>query len=165
DVSDDAIGIIDGSHLTAAIAVNSALGGLPATDAQEILESADANETCKAFTAIAEAKNVVACPKSNSSTALWDALATDLRLSGRGLPDKAFTAVILDPGEVLLHHAPAPPWDRLASSHGRIRSAEQRSFADRAEWALGTLRQPGLRVLHAKPHASDAVIRMEVKPT
>lgn len=158
----DVVTVIDGSHITHLISIIYALGNTPEPALTPLMERAET--LIEASDHVAKAANVVACPKSDSSTALWAYCASHLSLRGHGLPDKVLASLVLNSGEVLANEKPSPAWERLNYTQGRA-TGQPRALVDRLRQSASAMRSEGIRVFHAKPHGASLALRIETKAT
>lgn len=163
-VNDQTAGIIDGSHVTPLIAINMALASSDKSVRRTILGLIRELDLIEAVAAYAAAPQVVGCPKSDSSTALWAECSQALDLRGDGLPDKVLSTLVLDPGEVLVGERATPSWDRLYATQGQVQDPEGKAVALELAEATAPLRQGHIQVFHAKPLDSSLAMRVEIKP-
>lgn len=158
----DAVTVLDGSHVTAVVAVLEALAveGSPAHE--YICADLMSDQIVAALEAVASSEGVVACPKSDSSTEISDFIASQGVALPVRFPDKVLASLILDPGEVLDLPQSVAPWKRCEVASHQITSQRGSALRARIEKAYAPIRET-LRVAHVKPlHASTAV-RVETK--
>lgn len=156
--------VIDGSHLTSLVAVNTALASPHERVRRTVLDLAENEGLIEAVETIARTGTVIACPKANSAADIWRECAPQLGLPGDGFPDKVLASLILHPGEVLMSTRSAPDWGRLHVAQNMVSDSGVKTFAERLALAANTLREPGVQVYHVKPQGGDFAIRAEIKP-
>lgn len=162
----EAIKIIDGSHVTPLIALNIALASADDAVREHVIDLCRTEGIADAIGAIAGDDQVIACPKSDSSLDLWSECNDHLVLHGSPLPDKALATLVLEPGEVLSSkRTPPASWKYLHATQGRVTDSRARLIADRINDAIRPLRgEEEIAVHHAKPEGGVSVIRMELHP-
>jgi len=105
--------ILDGSHLTLVIQLNSALTAFSREVRQEIRRTWERLGTVEHLRIAATDQTIVAMPKFDSSRAICDQLAIALNRDVPG-DDKYLLGVLLEPGELLrVQQVPADPWSTL----------------------------------------------------
>lgn len=159
---EDVVTVVDGSHSTAATAINEALTfeGSPAYD--YICDELISDQLIAAFDALAGREDIVACPKSDSSTEISEFIeAQGIHLPLR-FPDKVLASLVLEQGEVLTLSQCDAPWMQYDITADHVTSSQGRAIRDRIAQACAGLRD-GLRVAHVKPHGSATAIRIETK--
>lgn len=161
----DCVGIVDGSHVTALIAVTMALASTDDTVRDQMIAVCEDASVVEGFDQLAAASGVVACPKADSSRNLWEMCATRLRLGGTGLPDKVLASLVLDPGEVLVSDRAAPAWERFYATTARVDDHKAKVLASRLADAIEPLRGQQVSIIHAKPEGATVAVRVEIKPT
>jgi hypothetical protein len=152
--------ILDGSHLTPVIQLNSALTtisdavGVKARSVWENLKTVDS----LAFMA-ADAR-VIAMPKYDSSRTVVDLLETQLgeEISG---DDKLVLGLLLKPGELIApQRMPAQPWQSL---HIAERKKEDQVIAAAMQQAISPLTARQLTYTYFKPDEFSPAFRLELK--
>lgn len=161
-VADDVVTVVDGSHLTAAIAISEALvsSDMPAHD--YICDETMSYQIIAAVKALASRDDVVACPKSDSSTELSEFLELQGAALPLRFPDKVLASLVLNEGEVLALPQSEAPWDKYDLISQQITSSGGIWVRKRLDEAFAPLRE-GLRVAHVKPWGSSTAIRVETK--
>lgn len=157
----DGIKIIDGSFVTPLIALNLALCSPEDAVRASAITLASSPALLEAITHVSENPLVVACPKSDSSKALWRECAEELGLSSDGVPDKALTTLILNEGEVLVSDRATPSWEHLYSAAGRISDSAAVIAGQGLSEVIHPLRQERVKVHHAKPRGAQTSLRIE----
>lgn len=152
--------ILDGSHMTPVIQLNTALTAQSEElrgEAQRVWERLHAVE---ALTSAATDVKVIAMPKYDSSRVVCDRLANELGLEIPG-DDKYLLGLLLQPGELLLsQQVPEQPW---ASLHFTARSAADEKWAGAFEEAIEPLKQRALKFTYFKPNEFSPAYRIEFK--
>lgn len=152
--------ILDGSHLTPVIQLNSALTtisdavGIKARDLWASLKTVDA----LAF--MASDPRVIAMPKYDSSTAIIDRLAAQLGEEING-DDKLVLGLLLKPGELIVpQRMPEHPWRTL---HLDARKKEDEATARAMQDAIKPLTERRLSYTYFKPDEYSPAFRLEIK--
>lgn len=159
----DTVAIIDGSHSGHLAAIATALASADPAVRDEVIARAAGADLIDTITESATARHIVACPKSDSSTALWAYVADQLGLRGSALPDKVVATLILDPGEMILTPHSTVAFERFTAAVARA-SGPALALAQRLEAAAAPLLEHPLRVAHLKPVGGDIALRVEMKP-
>lgn len=152
--------ILDGSHLTLVIQLNSALSSQSAEVRTEARRLWTRLNTVDKLAAVCSAPNVVAMPKYDSSQTTIQVLAAHL---GRDLPgdDKYLMGLILEPGELLVpQKVPPTPWQSLHFTAGD--SAEE-DLAEGLTLAIMPLKDRRINFTYFKPDLYSAAFRIEMK--
>lgn len=153
--------ILDGSHLTLVIQLNSALTSY-STDVRaearrvwERLDTVDAlRETCRSET-------ILAMPKYDSSRTITKMIQKEL---GEEIPgdDKHLLTMLLDPGEyVTPQQVPDDPWETL---HFNPTVPEDEQIAKALSSAIEPLKKREMLFTYFKPDELSPAFRMELKP-
>lgn len=160
--SDESVTVLDGSHSTGLLAVLESLvvEGSPAHE--YMCGDVMSDQIVSALTTVARSESVVACPKSDSSTALADLLGQHGVKVSLQFPDKVLASLLLEPGEVLTLESSTAPWDRVDVVSHQITSLQGSALRDRVLEACEPLRR-GLRIAHVKPRGSSTAVRVETK--
>jgi hypothetical protein len=161
--------ILDGSHQTPVIVLNSALTshspevrGL----AVEICEEFKVRETLAHLCHPDSGASVVACPKSDSSRDLacyFEETFKDefkLRLPAA---DKVLAALILEPGEMFKAVRVPRSWAKLHVTVERIDDPAAKAMARDLDKAIDPLRARSVRVTYAKPVSCTTAVKIEFK--
>lgn len=152
--------ILDGSHLTLVIQLNSALTAFSPDMRHEARQTWDRLKTPDALAETAKSPTVIAMPKYDSSREICDRLAAHI---GQELPgdDKYLLGVLLEPGELLVPQQVAvEPW---ASLHFDAREKADEPIRDAFEEAIAPLRDRKLAFTYFKPDEFSPAFRIEVK--
>lgn len=152
--------ILDGSHLTPVIQLNTAL----TTQAEELRGEAqriwERLNTIDALKSAATNVKVIAMPKYDSSRVVCDMLANNIGIEIPG-DDKYLLGLILQPGELLLpQQVPEQPW---ASLHFNARSAADEKWSGAFEKAIEPLKHRVLKFTYFKPTEFSSAYRIEFK--
>ena len=156
--------ILDGSHLTLVIQLNSALSA----QSDLVLENA-AKEWARLGTAenlanVCRAKNTIAMPKLDSSREVADHLQQRM---GQEIPgdDKYLMGLILEPGELLVPQrvAQGSPWTTLHFTPGLDGREEAQHFAGQFTEAIEPLKQREIEYTYFKPDVFAPAFRIEMK--
>ena len=152
--------ILDGSHLTLVIQLNSALTSVSTdvrAEARRVWERlntiASLNQTCRSQT-------VVAMPKYDSSRVITELLEDRI---GEQIPgdDKHLLTLLLDPGEyVTPQQVPHDPW---AALHFNAVTSADDDLASGLTEAIEPLKQRDLLFTYFKPDELSPAFRMELK--
>lgn len=161
---EDSVKIIDGSFLTHLTAIYTGL----ASSEEAVREATMKVVSTPEFTAgLREAVTnplVVACPKSDSSTALWTEAAQSLGLAPTGVPDKALATLLLQSGEVLKAGPESFSWERLHLARTHVTDAQAKAVADNLMTISAPLVGMGtVNPVFVKPHGSNLCTRIEAK--
>jgi hypothetical protein len=152
--------ILDGSHLTLVIQLNSALSA-----PSEIVRSLAAAvweklKTVESLSRVCRAGNLIAMPKYDSSRTITDLLGDAM---GEHIPgdDKYIMGLLLDAGEYIdPRQVPTDPWSKLHFS-GQDRAGEK--LAASLEEAIEPLRDRRIQYTYFKPDQLSTAFRIEVK--
>jgi hypothetical protein len=155
------IRILDGSHLTLVIQINSALSSASIDvrkGAKEVWERLD---TINALATAASASNIIAMPKYDSSRTIATLLEEHLRTEVPG-DDKYLMSLLLEPGELIVPRVvPKDPWSSL---HFNAGGKEDQKLAEKFTNSIQPLRQRKLAFTYFKPDEFSPAFRLEVKP-
>jgi len=152
--------ILDGSHLTPIIQLNSALtlrSREMTTEARQLWERLS---TVDCLATMANHSGIVALPKYDSSRVIADNLGARL---GYDIPgdDKFLMSLLLEPGEYTRPRQVEPnPWSRL---HFNSPSSEHKELAKAMEDAIRPLKLRKLAFTYYKPDRFSPASRVEVK--
>lgn len=152
--------ILDGSHLTLVIQLNTALSSFT-----ESLRRAAADEwqklgTVEALRVASTSTTIVAMPKYDSSRELTDRLQ---EVVGKEIPgdDKYLMSLLLDPGEQTIpQRVPTDPWTKLHLSPG---GDDVSTLAAEFDEAVATLRDRTIEYSYFKPDEFTPAFRIETK--
>ena len=152
--------ILDGSHLTLVIQLNSALSSF--TEALRIaaVEEWQRLETVEALAVTSSSPTIVAMPKYDSSRELTDIIQHSL---GTEIPgdDKHLMNLLLDPGEQTVPlRVPRDPWAKLHLSPG---GEDVSALAEEFSEAIAPLRARNIDFSYFKPDEYAPAFRLETK--
>jgi site-specific DNA-cytosine methylase len=152
--------ILDGSHLTLVIQLNSALSSVSADVRTEARRVWDRLDTVAALSETARSQTIVAMPKYDSSRVI-----TDILQAHRGEPipgdDKHLLTLLLNEGEyVTPQQVQEDPWSSLHFSAG---APEDEDLAEAFSGAIAPLKQRQLMFTYFKPDELSPAFRMELK--
>lgn len=152
--------ILDGSHLTPVIQLNSALTTVSDSigiSAREVWANLGTIDSLKYM---ASAPEVVAMPKYDSSRAITDLLEQQLTSEILG-DDKLLMGLILQPGELLEpQRVPRDPWIAL---HFDAKKDEDKATAEAFQSAIEPLTSRQLAFTYFKPDELSPAFRLELK--
>jgi len=151
--------ILDGSHLTLVIQLNSALTSYSADVRAEARRVWSRLHTIPALHETCRSHAIVAMPKYDSSRVITEMLQ---RLRGEQIPgdDKHLLTLLLDPGEyVTPQRVPQEPWSAL---HFNALAGDEDLGAGLTE-AIAPLKQRDLLFTYFKPDELSPAFRMELK--
>ena len=150
--------ILDGSHMTLVIQLNTAL----TVQSEELRGEAkrvwERLGTVDALTKAVTNERIIAMPKYDSSRSICDRLKTEL---GSEIPgdDKYLLGLILQAGELLTpQQVPVQPWSSL-----HFRSEQEEELAATLEKAIGPLKERKLKFTYFKPTEFSPAFRIEFK--
>lgn len=152
--------ILDGSHLTLVIQLNTALTAFSVdvrTEAKRMWAKLD---TVAALKRVCDDATTIAMPKYDSSRVVADALQ---KLSGTEIPgdDKYILGLILNPGELLVPQpVPKDPWAIL---HFDSRAPEDEATAAALEDAIRPLKERRIDFTYFRPDEYSPAFRIELK--
>ena len=152
--------ILDGSHLTLVIQLNTALTAFEEEIRAEARRVWAELGTVDALRRVAADPDVVAMPKYDSSRSLVEILqeATGVQLPG---DDKQLMSLLLAPGEMTTPRAvPEDPWARL---HFAAVGPEDEPLAEALTQAIHPLKDRRIKFLYLKPDEFASAFRVEVK--
>ena len=152
--------ILDGSHLTLVIQLNSALSSQSEYVRAEARRVWDDLRTAQGLAEVCRASNIVAMPKYDSSRVITQILEQHLNET---IPsdDKYLMGLLLEPGELTtLHQVPEDPWAKLHFAPGGV---EVSDLAEDLTRAILPLKQQQVMFTYFKPDQYSAAFRMEVK--
>ncbi|WP_147265154.1 hypothetical protein [Micromonospora sp. LHW51205] len=165
--------ILDGSHQTPVIVINSALSSQSKEVRQAALEVLEENNAVSALRDLCSPERggkIVACPKSDSSRDLIG-LLTD-RLSGHktfDLPgtDKVLASLVLEPGEMFQAFRVPKAWEGLhIETRRELRSDPGDpvvNIASQLDQCIQPLRDRTIRITYAKPAGCSTAVKIEFK--
>ena len=152
--------ILDGSHLTLVIQLNSALTAFSRDVRGEARRIWDRLKTVEALATTATELKVIAMPKYDSSRAICERLAAHL---GQELPgdDKYLLGILLEAGELTTPQQVAvDPW---ASLHFDAREKEDHDLRDALEKSIEPFREREISFTYFKPDEFSPAFRIELK--
>lgn len=153
--------ILDGSHLTLVIQLNSALSSNSNDIRTEARRVWTRLGTDVGLAEVCTTPNIVAMPKYDSSRTIASRLETHLGISIPG-DDKYLMGLVLEPGELLVpQQVPVEPWSSLHFSEGA--PAEQ-DIADAFSDAIKPLKDRSIQFTYFKPDLLSQAFRLEIKP-
>ena len=151
--------ILDGSHLTLVIQLNSALTCESAEIRREARRVWERLDTADALENASRDPSVIAMPKYDSSRVITDRLEGHI---GKSIPgdDKYLMALLLEPGELTVpQQVPNQPW---ASLHFNAAPSDQ-DIADAFLEAIQPLRRREIDFTYFKPSPLSPAFRLELK--
>jgi hypothetical protein len=152
--------ILDGSHLTPVIQLNSALTTVSESIGISAREVWDNLGTVQALSYMASSPQVVAMPKYDSSRAITDLLEEQGGAEILG-DDKLLMGLLLQPGELLEpQQVQRDPWIAL---HFDAKKEEDRATAEAFQTAIGPLTSRQLAFTYFKPDDLSPAFRLELK--
>jgi hypothetical protein len=161
--------ILDGSHQTPVIVLNSALASGSSEVRRRTVELCEQFGAIEALTALCDPKlgaGIVGVPKSDSSRSLADRFQDRY---GICLPagDRFVAAQVLEPGEMLRPTEVPTEWRHLHVRAHPAASQPERSLARALHAAIAPLRRygegEGIGVTYLKPHSASTAVRLEFK--
>lgn len=161
----DGVKMLDGSFLTHLVTIHAGLASSDAAVREVVSDAVAARAFRDGLREVVTNPLVVACPKSDSSLALWAEITAALPL-GRNvsLPDKALATLLLHPGEVL-HPGPSGfDWSRVHIARARVVDEGAAAAARDLEVIAAPLLQEGtVNPIFVKPHTSNLCLRIEAR--
>ena len=152
--------ILDGSHLTLVIQLNSALSSQSRHVREEARRVWTRLNTATSLTTVCSSPNIVAMPKYDSSQTIASRLEERLALPISG-DDKYLMGLVLEPGELLIpQQVPEDPWQSL---HFNAGSESEKDIADSFTDAILPLKERKLMFTYFKPDALSPAFRLEFK--
>jgi hypothetical protein len=152
--------ILDGSHLTPIIQLNSALTTISDAVGTKARDHWSKLNTVDALGFMAGDPRVIAMPKYDSSTTIVDQLANHLGEEING-DDKLVLGLLLKPGELIPpQRMPEHPWRTL---HLDARKKEDETTAQAMQQAIKPLTERHLSYTYFKPDEYSPAFRLEVK--
>jgi len=152
--------ILDGSHMTLVIQLNTALTVQSEDLRNEAKRVWQRLTTPNALTTAVNDVNLIAMPKYDSSRVICERLGAAL---GQEIPgdDKHLLGLVLQPGELLTpHQVPEQPWTSL---HFDARSTADQDWAYAFEQAIKPLKERALKFTYFKPTEFSPAFRIEFK--
>ena len=156
--------ILDGSHLTLVIQLNSALSSESFDIRAEARRVWTRLGTAQGLATVCSTPNIVAMPKYDSSRTIASYLETHLGLSIPG-DDKYLMGLVLEPGELLVpRQVPEDPWRSLHFNVGLGASDVEEDIADSFTDAILPLKERKIMFTYFKPDPLSPAFRLEIKP-
>jgi len=152
--------ILDGSHLTLVIQLNSALTALSSDVRREAKRMWQKLDTVAALTRACLEPSIIAMPKYDSSRVVTEALQSRV---GTDIPgdDKHLMGLLLEPGELLVgQQVPRDPWSSL---HFDSREPQDDAIAAALENSIVPLKQRAVEFTYFKPDEASPAFRIELK--
>lgn len=152
--------ILDGSHLTLVIQLNSALSSFTESLRLAAVEEWERLGTIRALADASRSANLVAMPKYDSSRELTNLIQDRLATEIPG-DDKHLMNLLLAPGEQTVpQRVSADPWSKLHLSPG---GSDVRDVAERFDEAIAPLRSRNIEFSYFKPDEFSPAYRIETK--
>jgi hypothetical protein len=151
--------ILDGSHLTLVIQLNSGLTSMSHEVRREARKVWESLSTSDALAAVCSETEIVAMPKYDSSRVVTEQLEAAL---GEPIPgdDKYLMGLLLEPGELVTpQRVPNDPWSLL---HFDARQGDE-DLRDAFEAAIAPLQERSIAFTYFKPEEFAPAFRIEVK--
>ena len=155
-----ALKILDGSHLTLVIQLNSGLTAFSEAVRDELQRIWSKLGLVESLGAVCRDASVVAMPKYDSSRSIVEILEHQL---GRSIPgdDKHLMAIVLEAGEYIRpQRVPAHPWSTL---HFTPRSQREQPIAAALEAAIAPLRERDIEFTYFRATEDSPAFRIEFK--
>ncbi|MCY4436189.1 MAG: hypothetical protein OXE05_02505 [Chloroflexi bacterium] len=161
EVAPHSLRILDGSHLTLVIQLNSALSSESPDIRSEARRVWKRLGTEKGLAEVCSNPDIIAMPKYDSSNTIADRLEAQLGISLPG-DDKYLMGLLLEPGELLVpQQVPKHPWQTLHFNAGSSADEDlEQSFTD----AILPLKERRLMFTYFKPDRLSPAFRLEIKP-
>jgi hypothetical protein len=151
--------ILDGSHLTLVIQLNSSLTMFSHELRQEARRIWDRLDTRTTLTEAAQSPTIIAMPKYDSSRVIADQLQQRVEQDIPG-DDKYLLGLLLRPGEATIpQRVPANPWRTL---HFDARAGDEELARD-FQAAVAPLTEQALQFMYFKPGEFSPAFRVEIK--
>ena len=153
--------ILDGSHLTLVIQLNSALSSESKDIRAEARRVWTRLGTAKGLASVCSASSIVAMPKYDSSRTIASELESHLGISIPG-DDKFLMGLVLEPGELLVpQQVPVDPWRSLHFTAGAV---AEKDIAEAFSNAIQSLTERRIQFTYFKPDLLSPAFRLEIKP-
>lgn len=152
--------ILDGSHLTLVIQLNTALSSFTDSLRRAAADEWQKLDTAKALGIATTSHGIIAMPKYDSSRQLTDRIQEEL---GREIPgdDKHLMSLLLEPGQQTVPlQVPNDPWAKLHFSPGGTDVAR---LAQEFDEAVIPLRDRAVEFWYFKPDEFTPAFRIETK--
>jgi hypothetical protein len=149
--------VLDGSHLTLVIQLNSAMSAESPKVRKGALEKWESLRTVEALGRVVSAPDVIAMPKYDSSAEIVRQLGAHL---GEQIPgdDKLLLGALLEPGELIVPQPVPEKWKDLHFSARDDKPLEEQ-FMD----AIAPLKDGRMRFTYFKPDEFSPAFRIELK--
>jgi hypothetical protein len=158
-----AIKILDGSHLTLVIQLNSALSSASDNVRAEARTVWERLGTAAALAKTCTDASIIAMPKYDSSRTIAEQLAKHLDTDVPG-DDKYLMSLLLEPGELIIPHpVPKAPWTTLHFTPGGPGASIDEAVAKSFTNAIEPLKQRKLAFTYFKPDEFSPAFRIEMK--
>lgn len=155
--------ILDGSHLTLVIQLNSALSSFSDEVRDEAMRLWTQLDMKRALEEAVNLSSIVAMPKYDSSRVVSDVLQAAI---GEEIPgdDKYLLSLLLEEGELLVpQQMPLHPWSTLHFTAPPVASPKQEEFRKELMAVIQPLRDRALNFTYFKPDRFSPAYRMELK--
>ena len=156
--------ILDGSHLTLVIQLNSALSAQSELVFEEAANLWTKLGTVDSLADVCQAETAIAMPKMDSSRDIANRLQEHL---GQEIPgdDKYLMAMVLEPGELLEPQrvSVGAPWTTLHFTPGLRERQEAQDFAQHFTEAIEPLKRREINYTYFKPDKFAPAFRIEMK--
>jgi hypothetical protein len=152
--------ILDGSHLTLVIQLNSALSAESDDVRAEARKLWERSRTADALSEATRSEAIVAMPKYDSSAEIIGRLSKRL---GEEIPgdDKHLMGLLLEPGELLTPQPVPEAWSRLHFT-AREGSGDE-DLQEALTAAIEPLKERGIKFTYFKPDVFSPAFRIELK--
>ncbi len=156
--------ILDGSHLTLVIQLNSALSAQSDLVLDEAAQQWTKLDTATGLSEVCRAENSIAMPKLDSSREIANVLEQTLNQEIPG-DDKYLMALVLEPGELIVPQrvAEGSPWTTLHFTPGLDGRQEAQDFAEHFTEAIQPLKNREIEYTYFKPDEFAPAFRIEMK--
>lgn len=152
--------ILDGSHLTLVIQLNSALSSFTDTLRSEAADEWQRLDTTEALAIASTSPTIIAMPKYDSSREVTDLIQGSLDTEIPG-DDKHLMSLLLNPGEQTVpRQVPIDPWAALHLSPG---GDDVSGIAKEFDQAIAPLRSRAIEFFYFKPNEFTPAFRIETK--
>ena len=153
--------ILDGSHVTLVIQLNSALSSESNDIRAEARRVWTRLGTAEGLESVCSTPSIVAMPKYDSSRTIARRLESHLCTSIPG-DDKYLMGLVLEPGELLVpQQVPDDPWRLL---HFNAGSTADQDIAEAFGSAIQRLKERRIHFTYFKPDVLSPAFRLEIKP-
>jgi hypothetical protein len=155
--------ILDGSHLTLVIQLNSALSSFSDSIRVEAIRVWRELGTKDALAQAVSSRAIIGMPKYDSSRVICELLA---QASGKEIPgdDKYLLSLLLEPGELLVpQQVPLHPWSALHFTAPLGATRSQGQYREELMEVIQPLRDRALNFTYFKPDEFSPAYRMELK--